>query len=554
MSAGDQGPNRGPTPGFASLTMPAAGPVQAWLGRLIGLLPAATVFVAAAMTLMGGSVAAVLGAATLVVVGVLLVRTKRIGSWLGLLVLAGSFVAHAGMGREVAEVVAAAMVLTILILDHDRYDVVTGGRALPLAIGLIAIGAGIAIASCVSAVIGGRISPETGLLSLASWAAGGSPRSAGGAASGATGLSAAFIAARVPLLTGALFALRAAAAPRASVTTAARHALAAHGRGGLLPYLKDPLVELRSDDDGSAVIASARAGRVVVALGDPAGAPDAASRLFDRWHADCRRGDLLPAIYQASPTWTSRLESSGWRSVTIGAEAILDPTMFDLASPRLANVRHTVTRARRAGLTTRWIERGGVERVADRADLASLADLDAAWRRRSGLQLGFTVGSLDVDRLAGPRTVAAIGTDGRALGCIVIRPTGADGGWLLDVMRRAPDSPPGAVELCVVEAIADLAVAGSRRLSLGLAPLARLDAASGRGAEPWLAVAAEAIRPLYDVRGLEFFKDKFAPTWEPRFLVVEHLWVLPGALIALVRLHLGGSWRAVMSSIQIRPS
>jgi lysylphosphatidylglycerol synthetase-like protein (DUF2156 family) len=56
-----------------------------------------------------------------------------------------------------------------------------------------------------------------------------------------------------------------------------------------------------------------------------------------------------------------------------------------------------------------------------------------------------------------------------------------------------------------------------------------------------LALGARVVRPAYDVRGLAFFKSKFAPTWEPRYLVVSRRTNLPRVLLALLRLHLGGS-------------
>ena len=125
----------------------------------------------------------------------------------------------------------------------------------------------------------------------------------------------------------------------------------------------------------------------------------------------------------------------------------------------------------------------------------------------------------------------------------------ADGGWVLDVMRRKRDAVPGGVEACLVAAIEGLAALGVRRLSLGLAPLAGLDVREGRLAERTLAHGARLIRPLYDHEGLAFFKNKFGPTWEPRYLVVVQWWDLPTAVLALLRLHLGLSWPRVVRSV-----
>jgi phosphatidylglycerol lysyltransferase len=131
----------------------------------------------------------------------------------------------------------------------------------------------------------------------------------------------------------------------------------------------------------------------------------------------------------------------------------------------------------------------------------------------------------------------------------VLRPTGADDGWMLDVMRRARGGVPGAVEACLVTAIQALGEMGVPKLSLGLAPLAGLDPASDAVAERLLARGARLIRPFYDHEGLAFFKNKFAPTWEPRYLMVCSWLDLPTAVVALLRLHLGGGWARVIRSV-----
>jgi len=143
----------------------------------------------------------------------------------------------------------------------------------------------------------------------------------------------------------------------------------------------------------------------------------------------------------------------------------------------------------------------------------------------------------------------AVDPTGAPVAFIVLRPTGSDGGWMLDVMRRARGGVPGAVEACLVTAIEALGEIGVQRLSLGLAPLSGLDPSSGPLAERILARGARLVRPVYDHEGLAFFKGKFAPTWEPRYLAVPGWVSLGTAVIALLRLHLGGGWPNVVRSV-----
>ena len=87
--------------------------------------------------------------------------------------------------------------------------------------------------------------------------------------------------------------------------------------------------------------------------------------------------------------------------------------------------------------------------------------------------------------------------------------------------------------------------AGVPSLSLGLAPLAGLDVPDATVEERTLATAARLVRSSYDVRGLEFFKAKFDPRWEPRYVGVRRRTDLLGLSVALLQLHLGGFRRAV---------
>ena len=171
--------------------------------------------------------------------------------------------------------------------------------------------------------------------------------------------------------------------------------------------------------------------------------------------------------------------------------------------------------------------------------------IDQTWRRTAGPQMGFTVGQYDGEHLGDAGIAAATDEHGDAIAFVVLRPTGADGSWALDLMRRLPGSVPGAVEACLVGAIQGLGVLGVRRLSLGLAPLHGLDPAVGPRSQRLLARAAGALRPFYDYPGLAFYKSKFDPQWLPRYLLVRDRGDLLPASVALLRLHLGGSWPRV---------
>ena len=236
----------------------------------------------------------------------------------------------------------------------------------------------------------------------------------------------------------------------------------------------------------------------------------------------------------------------------IGLEAILDLRAFDLSGPRRANLRHTIARARRGGLLVEWYP-DGLAGGASASD-AEFMEVDRAWRVDGRPQLGFTVnGYRRADLETNPVAVAR-DASGRAIAFTSFRPTGCDGGWVLDLMRRVPGGVPGAVEACITAAASGLQESGATWLSLGLAPLAGLEPGYGSPVERGLAIGARLIRGSYDVSGLAFFKAKFDPVWHPRYLAVARRTHLPAVLLALLRLHLGGSGGLLRAGWHLRPA
>ena len=89
----------------------------------------------------------------------------------------------------------------------------------------------------------------------------------------------------------------------------------------------------------------------------------------------------------------------------------------------------------------------------------------------------------------------------------------------IDLMRFAPDAPKGAMDFLFVRLMTTLRDQGYRHFNLGMAPLSGL---SRREVAPvWDRVANtfyEHGERFYNFRGVRAFKEKFDPTWEPRYL------------------------------------
>lgn len=473
---------------------------------------------------------------------VALVRRKPLGLVLAMIAMVAAIVVHGlFLHHPIAATVATALAV-VLFATRDRYGVASDARGARLAVLFAAVAWVVVIVAWFVALRAGVHGPAP-IRAVAEWLDLGTA-----AMPGSAPLAWAMVAAHLAIIAAILLTLTPATDRRSSSDLArSERALARYGRGSLLPYMVEAPCRPFASPDGRAALAYAAAGRTAVVVGDPAGEPDAVRASFDAWAGHASASDWIPIVYQASEPFAAELEQVGWHRVKLGSEAIIDPAAFDLATPRLANVRHTVTRSRKGGVDVA-VTADGAFGLPPGVDPEALLELDRAWRRRRGPTLGFTVGRFDPHTL-GDAIVAVARVAGAPVAFVVLRPTGTDRGWMLDLMRRAEGGVPGAVEACLVAAIDALGRTGVRRLSLGLAPLAGLEVRRGPLAERLLAAAAGLVRPVYDVGGLAFFKDKFGAVWEPRYLVVAHRWQLPAAAVGLLRLHLGGSWLAVARSL-----
>ncbi len=325
----------------------------------------------------------------------------------------------------------------------------------------------------------------------------------------------------------------------------AEDTLRTEGHGALLPYqLGRDKHRFVSPDGG--VVVSGRFGRFELALGDAIGVDDP-QRTIDTFIAACRRRRRVPAFYQATGESLPALHAAGMRTFRIGHEAIVRATDFTLKTPRRANLRHTITRARRGGVTFEFHR--GLDPEAQARLLPGLLRIDAAWQRTAGPPLGFTIGGFDPSEIDTTAISVAVEADGQPAAFATFRPTG-QGGWVLDLMRRRAGGTPGCVEGCLVEAVTALGACGATELSLGLAPLAGLSGEARNADERAIVLAARLVHRWYDIDGLAFFKAKFDPTWVPRYAAVPGRLQVPGLAIALLGLHLGGYRSAARHTVR----
>ena len=489
---------------------------------------------------------AILSAVGLAALTIGLLRGKSVAWWLAIATLSVSLLGQARALSHPLVVIVIGGLLAVLLADRRRYIVESAVGWRRITVGLVLVG-GLIVGletSLIVATTGGWPQPLAAVSDITA-AIGNAFGMSDATASRVLQQSSRdallgflLLAARLPIVLAALGVLSRVAEPPADPTTRARARAIAdrYGCGALLPFQlgEDKLVFSPPDADG--LVVYGLAGRTAVVLGDLIGCPEAAPQVFERFLAHCRRLDREPVIYQASAAGRATFVGAGFRMFKVGEEAIVDLTTFDTTGNRRANLRHTITRCRKDGVTFRWFAHGIPAEESDLLD--QLEAIDGTWRKTAGPEMGFTISQFNRGSMAWQPASVAINQSGAVLGFTTYRRTGVDGGWVLDLMRRDPSGPPGVVEACIAEAAIAMRDAGARTLSLGLAPLAGLDGVNGPWEERLLANGGRLVRRWYDVNGLARFKNKFDPYWIPRYGAIRRRRDLIGFIIGLLRVHL----------------
>jgi phosphatidylglycerol lysyltransferase len=220
------------------------------------------------------------------------------------------------------------------------------------------------------------------------------------------------------------------------------------------------------------------------------------------------------AFYHVRPTALPLFLDCGLHLFKLGEHAHVELPGFNLKGASRANLRSGVNRAEREGLRFEVIPAAQVDALLP--DLRAVSD---AWlaEQRSG-EKAFSVGRFDDDYLR-RLPVAVVRRDDRILAFANLLTTDARDEASLDLMRHAPDAPPGTMDFLIASILLHLQAQGYRRFGLGMSPMAGM--AERSGAPKWQRIGRLVFEHgdrFYNFRGLRSFKDKFAPVWEARFL------------------------------------
>ncbi len=267
-------------------------------------------------------------------------------------------------------------------------------------------------------------------------------------------------------------------------------------------------------------------GRSWVSMGDPVGPEAERAELAWRFRELCDQHRGWCSFYQVNEKRLHLYVDLGLSLIKLGEEARVPLADFSLAGPGRKKLRWAARKAEELGARFEVISATQVAPL-----MPHLQAMSAAWlKEKNTREKGFSLGYFDdayLQRLPlalvrGPGGLIAfanlwLGSDREEMS--------------IDLMRHAAGAPAVIMDYLFVQLMLWGRANGYRWFNLGMAPLSGLE---GRAIAPlWSRLGTLVYRHgehFYNFQGLRQYKEKFEPTWEPRYLACPGGLALPRVL------------------------
>ncbi len=251
--------------------------------------------------------------------------------------------------------------------------------------------------------------------------------------------------------------------------------------------------------------------------------------------------DRRPVFYQVSLDWIPPLHDRGYAFFKLGEEGQVPLSGVTLDGPRGKLYRQVVRRGERDGVRFRVLAP-----FEARAVLPQIREISGDWlRARHVRERQFSIGVWDDDYMRSfPLAIVEDG-GGRIIAFANVLAGPRREELSVDLMRYRSDGPK-VMDFLFVSLFLYGKEKGYKRFNLGMAPLASVGELAGAHMRERLAnLLFQHGEHWYNFQGLRQFKEKFDPTWVPRYMAYQNAWEWPVA-IAHVSALIAGGWSTVL--------
>ena len=289
-------------------------------------------------------------------------------------------------------------------------------------------------------------------------------------------------------------------------------------------------------ETGNSFIMYGIEGRSWVALGDPIGPENEMSEIVWQFRELCDSYDGWTVFYQVGPDNLPLYLDLGLTLLKLGEEGRVPLDTFSLEGGSRKGFRHLLHKFEKEGCTFEITSQSTVPSLLPELKTISDAWLEKKNTREKGFSLGFFK-----EKYVQQFPVAVLKHRGRIVAFVNIWMGAEKEEISLDLMRYLPEAPEGVMDYIFIQLMLWGKREGYRWFNLGMAPLSGLE---NRPLSPlWSRVGAVVFRHgehFYNFQGLRYYKEKFDPRWEPKYLASPGGLSLPRILTNIASLISGG--------------
>ncbi|QJU54457.1 phosphatidylglycerol lysyltransferase domain-containing protein [Herbiconiux sp. KACC 21604] len=284
---------------------------------------------------------------------------------------------------------------------------------------------------------------------------------------------------------------------------------------------------------GDAAVAYRVINGVAITMSDPVCKPGDERQTVRDFAAFCDANSWVPVFYSVHEQFLPVFDEMEWQYMSVGEETLMHPQTLEMTGKAWQNVRSSLNRGVREGMTTLWTTYDELSRPY----IAQINAISEAWVSEKELpEMGFTLGALEEIKDPDVKLMLALDASGRIAAVTSWLPMYRDGravGYTLDFMRRADESMGGTMEYLIASSALHMKEEGVEVLSLSGAPLAQ--APVPKGEEPPAPTVmtglseflAKTLEPAYGFSSLFKFKAKFNPSYSTIYMAYPDPLALP---------------------------
>jgi phosphatidylglycerol lysyltransferase len=286
---------------------------------------------------------------------------------------------------------------------------------------------------------------------------------------------------------------------------------------------------------GGSLIAFTVVDGVAVTLGDPIGPAQDAEPAIMGYCQLCAQNGWLPAFGLTSAEYLEIYQRHHFRKLCLGHEGILDLNKFTLKGNANKTFRKRYNRLSEQGYKVKVIEPPIPDTI-----LCQLRQVSDEWLKMvHAAEKQFFLALFDEAYIRGERIAAVYSPQEAIIAFVNLVPEYQLNEVSIDLMRRSKHVESGTMDFLFVSLFLWARQQGYDTFNLGLSPLFGVGDSSKK---PWierLIHLAYEHGGFYDFKGLNGFKIKFHPRWQPQYLIYPGRFSLVRVGLALAKINAG---------------